>query len=104
MSGSPSTVQTVFDAIADSAVRLCEAAFCRVFRFDGEPIHLVAHAGLTAEELEASRRIFPLCALPGATEISRVVLERTILHIADVQTDPEWQSFGVSRSVNPFDG
>ena len=104
MSGSPSTVQPVFDAIADSAVRLCDAAFCRVFRFDGEEIHLAAHAGLTPAELEASRRIFPLRAIAGATGISRVVLERTVVHIADVQADAEWQSFAVSRSLNPLDG
>src|SRR5262249_9447782 len=67
---SPSTVQPVLDAIADCAVRLCDAAFCRVFRFDGEQLHFAAHAGMTAAELEASRRIFPQRALPGATGIS----------------------------------
>src|SRR5262249_5350072 len=88
-------VQPVFEVIAASDVRVCDAAFCRVFRFDGEWIHFAAHAGLTAEELEGSRRIFPQRVIPGATGISRVVLDRTVVHIADVQTDAEWQSFAV---------
>ena len=75
-----------------------------MFRFDGERIYLTAHAGLAAEELEATRRIFPLHAITGATGLSRVVLHGTVVHIADVQTDPEWQSFPVSRSLNPLTG
>ena len=65
ISASPTDVQSVFDAIANSAVRLCDAAFSGVFRFDGKLLHLTAHAGLTVEELEAAQRIFPARALPG---------------------------------------
>ena len=104
ISQAQTDVQPVFEAIADGAVRLCDAAFCRMFRFDGEQIHFVAHAGLNAEELEGSRRIFPQRAVPGATGVSRAALNRTVVHIADVRTDAEWQSFDVSRSLNPLSG
>src|SRR5262249_23401592 len=54
ISQSPTDAQPVFDAIARSAVRLCEASFSGVFRLVGEQIHLVAHHGLTPEEEKAA--------------------------------------------------
>ena len=39
---SPTDVQPVFDMIAESASRLCEAQFCFVYRFDGQLLHFVA--------------------------------------------------------------
>ena len=43
IASSPTDLQPVFDAIAASAVTLCEAQNGGVFRFDGSLIHLVAH-------------------------------------------------------------
>ena len=42
ISSSPTDVQPVFDTIVRSAVRLCDGASARVFRFDGELLHHVA--------------------------------------------------------------
>src|SRR5262249_26416421 len=42
ISSSPTDVQPVFDAIARSAVTLCQGVFASVFRFDGELINLGA--------------------------------------------------------------
>src|SRR6267142_6944324 len=49
ISSSPTDVQPVFDAIAQSAMRLCDATFCNVARYDGDLLHLAAHAHTTAE-------------------------------------------------------
>ena len=56
ISGSPTDVQPVFDAIAGSAVRLCDSLFSGVFLFDGCQIELAAHHGFTAGEIEAEQR------------------------------------------------
>ena len=56
-------MQPVFDTIAESAARLCDAHFCTVFRFDGELIHFVAQHGWPTEAIDEERRAFPI--LPG---------------------------------------
>jgi two-component system, NtrC family, sensor kinase len=105
ISQSPTDVQPVFDAIANSAVRICGAAFSGVFRFDGRLLHLTAHAGLTAEELEAAQHMFPARALPGGIGLSRVVLDRTVVHIADIRTDVEWPAaLGRHTYLTPLAG
>ena len=52
ISSSVTDAQPVFDMIADSAARLCEAQFCFVYRFDGELLHFVAHRSVTPDVLE----------------------------------------------------
>src|SRR5204862_124235 len=65
ISSSPTDVQPTFDAIAESAVRLCGAMCGGVFRFDGSLIHLVADYGWTSYELEVILRGLPLPAGRG---------------------------------------
>src|SRR5262245_5480601 len=62
ISSSPTNVQPVFDTIARNAVRLCEAQFGEVSRFDGHLLHFVAHHGLSPEGVEVDRRAFPAAA------------------------------------------
>src|SRR5262249_40696069 len=89
ISRSPSDVQPVFDMIAESAARLCEAQYCFVYRFDGQLLHFVAHHGLTAEVLEINRRAYP--APPGRRSVAaRAVLERSVVQIPDVNADPDY--------------
>jgi GAF domain-containing protein/anti-sigma regulatory factor (Ser/Thr protein kinase) len=98
ISSSPNDVQPVFDMIAQSAVRLCDAQFCAVFRFDGELIHFVGHSGLTSEGVEAFRQTNPV--LPGEdTAISRAILHRAIAHIPDVHADPAYGKLSLARTA-----
>src|SRR5215468_2771260 len=56
---SPHDIQPVFDAIAENAARICQGQFAFVGRFDDEHLRFGASHGLTAEGLEAFRRVFP---------------------------------------------
>src|SRR5262249_28621587 len=87
ISSSPTDVQPTFDAIAASAMRLCEAEQGTVFRFDGRLIHVMAHNGGGPREREALQRLFP--RPPGrGTVTSRAVLTGAIQQ-ADIAVDPE---------------
>jgi GAF domain-containing protein len=86
---SPANVQPVFDMIAESAARLCQAQFCFVYQFDGQLLHFVAHHSLTAEVLEINRRAYP--APPSRRSVAaRAVLERSVVQVPDVNEDPDY--------------
>src|SRR5262245_28716432 len=57
ISSSPTNIQPVFDAIAESSVRLCGGQFSFVVRFDGRVMDFASCCGLSAEGLEAFRRL-----------------------------------------------
>jgi GAF domain-containing protein len=83
ISSSPTHVQPVFDAIARSAVRLCDARFCAVYRFDGELLHLAAHDNFSAEALALLRTVFPRRP-DEVSHVGRAVRERDVVNLADV--------------------
>jgi hypothetical protein len=66
IASSPSDVQPVFEAIAESAAHLCQAEFCNVFRFDGELIHFMHSYGYSREAIEALRRFYQCAPVEGA--------------------------------------
>jgi GAF domain-containing protein len=89
ISQSPTDVQPVFDAIAENARHLCDSINSVVGRYDGDLLHLAAHAQQTPEAAEALRRAFPMRP-SRATASGRAVLEGAVVHIPDVQADPEF--------------
>src|SRR4030095_16088049 len=90
ISQSPTDVQPVFDAIAESAVRLCDAEAATVTRFDGEWVHIAAMYGLSAARMDALRGTFPMRP-SGAGGAARAVRDRAIVHIPDVLSDKEYE-------------
>ncbi|HKF67360.1 MAG TPA: GAF domain-containing protein, partial [Vicinamibacterales bacterium] len=74
MSSSPTDVQPVFEAIAQSAMRLCDGTMSVVSRYDGELIHLGAYTHVSAEGVELIHRRFPMQPMRD-TISGRVVLE-----------------------------
>jgi GAF domain-containing protein len=98
ISRSPTDVQPVFDTIVSSAVRLCDGLFSALFQFDGELIHQVAQHNFTSEGLEATHRIFPVRPSRGLGS-GRAILDRAVVHIPDVEADPEYQRKAETRVV-----
>ena len=90
ISSSPTDVQPVFDAIAESALRLCDATVGNVFVFEGELVHLAAVAGADREGTEAVRRSFPQ-APSRASATTRAILTRRPITIPDILEDPEFR-------------
>jgi GAF domain-containing protein len=98
ISNAASDLQAVFDAMAENAVRLCEAKRAYIFRFDGEYLRAVAACNVGPENWEFVSRN-PI--KPGRQTVSaRAALERRTVHVPDVQADPEYAY--ILRDVEPI--
>ncbi len=96
ISGSPTDVQPVFDAIAERARVLCGARVGATTRFDGELLHLVGFHGGSPEGEAAIRAAFPM--KPGRGSINaRTILAKAPVQIADVDLDPEYEVTQAAR-------
>ena len=98
ISNSPTDVQPVFETIANNAVKLCGAQYCIVYSFDGEIIDVVAHHNLDRPAVGTLRQIWPM-APDTRTLIGRVILERDVLHVADVTAVPGYTFANTSQAV-----
>ena len=90
ISGSPTDVQPVFDTIARSAVRLCDARFALVYRLEGEIVHLVSHHNYPADALEQFRRTFSRSLSEGGTVVAQAMLHGEVVHIHDIEHHTEF--------------
>ena len=86
ISRSPTDIQPVFDAIAESAVRLCSADYGSTNRLEGDTIHLVAQHGQTAAWRETAGRLFPH-PLTRDLIAGGAMLDREVVHLEDVQSE-----------------
>ena len=82
ISSSPGELEPVFQAMLANAVRICEAKFGALFRFDGEALHLAAEVGTPPEFSEFQRRRGPFLPREG-TQIGRVLHTKQMSHTAD---------------------
>src|SRR5205085_11682844 len=98
INSSPTDLQPVFKAIADSAARLCNALSSSVYRFDGELIHFLAQSSFSSEAIESTKRLFP--APPSRDNATaRAVFEFAIVHIPDVRQDAEYRDQEWARAI-----
>jgi signal transduction histidine kinase len=79
IANSPTDIQPVFAALATSAARLCDAVDAAIHRLDGDVLRMVAHEG----------PIEPDAVLPleHGTLAGRVVRERRVMQVADLQAE-----------------
>jgi GAF domain-containing protein/anti-sigma regulatory factor (Ser/Thr protein kinase) len=102
ISRSPSDLQPVLDAIADTAAHLCGSNFAFVYKLEVDTFRLAASNNAEAEFVRFLRD-HPVS--PGrGTVIGRTLLEKRTIHVEDVLADPEYtdsqrQRIGNYRSV-----
>jgi GAF domain-containing protein len=82
ISSSAGDVEPVFATMLDNAVRICEASFGNIYRWDGKALHLVATHNTPAAFAKARSRL-PLG--PGSNSlVGRMLVTNALVHIADV--------------------
>jgi signal transduction histidine kinase len=89
ISGSPTDVAPVFDAILKSAVRLTDAQIAAVFRYDGKLLHMAATYNWPAEALEYFKTVYPAPPSPSLMS-GRVILEKRVIRESDALTDEHY--------------
>ena len=87
VSSSPTEVQPVFDAIARSAVRLCDAVYSAAMQVVDGHLHLVAHDNWSPQGMALAHQLFPM-RLDADHLTAIAVRENRVIHLDRVQDDP----------------
>jgi GAF domain-containing protein len=80
ISGSAGDLQPVFAAMLENAVRICDATFGIIYRWDGECLHALA-SHKTPPALAEARRRSPIRPRP---DMVRTVTTKSVVHIPDL--------------------
>jgi signal transduction histidine kinase len=85
ISSSPGELQPVYDAMLQNAVRLCDAKFGNIYRWDGDALSLVATHNTPPALIEARRR---LPFRPGLKlALRRLVTTKSMVHVVDIAVE-----------------
>ena len=82
ISSSPGELEPVFQEMLKNAVRICDAKFGVLYRFDGAAFHFAAEVGTPSEYLEFNRQRGPFQPVAGS-HLERVMLTKRISHTPD---------------------
>ena len=85
ISSFPGDLQPVFAAMLENAVRICDATFGNIYRWDGETLHMVATQNTPPAFAEARRR------LPARYPYMHGMVEtKTVAHVADLAASEDY--------------
>jgi GAF domain-containing protein len=95
ISGSPTDIQPVLDAILQTAGRLCQSEYACFFRLRDGKCHLAASNNAEAEYIKYLSE-HPI-SLDRGSLVGRTAFERRTVHIPDCLADPEYTMLEYAR-------
>ena len=94
IASSPTDLQPVLDALAESAARLCDANGAQIYRADGNTLRLAAYHG----SLPATEEI----PIVRSSVAGRVFLDRRTIHIEDLAAEVETEFPAAKQAQERF--
>ena len=85
ISSSPGDLEPVFEAMLVNAVRICDAKFGNIYRWDGEALNLVATHNTPPAYAEFRRRT-PFRA-DQKNPVGRMITTKTVVQVTDLATE-----------------
>jgi GAF domain-containing protein len=101
ISSSPGDLEPVFQAMLEKAVRICDAKFGTLFRFDGSAFHLAARVNTPAALAEFQKKRGPFLP-PSGSNLDRMMRTKEVQHSADDAAEPvpaQGLRLGGARSI-----
>jgi two-component system, NtrC family, sensor kinase len=87
---SPADAQPVFDAIVQSAARLCGANVSAVYLYENGRLRIADTNNFTPEATSQLHEIQQLKRPERSHLAGRAILDRALIHVPDVLKDPEY--------------
>jgi GAF domain-containing protein len=88
ISGSPGEIEPVFSTMVEKAVRICDASFGNIYRWDGENLHLMASNNTPGNFIEARARS---AFRPGPNDpAGRMITTKATVHTADLAAERDY--------------
>ena len=82
ISSSPGDLKPVFASMLENAVRICDAKFGNIYRWDGDALMLVATYNTPAALAEARKRS-PLLRFGSKNPVGRMINTKATVHVVD---------------------
>ncbi len=99
IANSPTDIQPVLNAVAESAARLCEADNAQIFRLDGDHYPLVASFGKLPDPWSGEAR-----PLTRGFVAARAMIDRETIHVHDISSAAAREEFPDTWALAQQDG
>jgi two-component system NtrC family sensor kinase len=86
ISSSPGDLEPVFVRMLENAVRICDATFGNIYRWDGD-LHMLASHKTPAALAEARRRIGEAFKVDRRDPLGRMILSKSAVHVSDLAAE-----------------
>jgi hypothetical protein len=86
ISGSSGDLQPVFAAMLENAVRICDAKFGEIYRWENDALAIVATHN-TPPAFAEERKLSPYLRPPPTTPIGRMLATKSVVHVADLSAE-----------------